>query len=1317
MGDDDLDFILPTTISVIASSSSGITSTTSTAVPSGSVTVSSSITGTYSFEIATTSSTVKSTSMSITFLVPKLVLTLSVTPALSSTPFNIDVNLKDNANSNVLTGSGTLTVSLVIACSSTSASTCSGLVTDTPLSTVELTSGHGTISSIKILSSGKFDLSATYSTWTSIPATTNEITNLIKSLVFNIPSSPIYTYENFDISVTITGEDNHDFILSCTLILSDNSIDKFNGKKDLVSNLALRTYLDMYYTGDGTFTIRGDIIEYPFSNTVSYTIIASVIEMIITDTPTDSLIAFTVTARTKHTLEGALITLNGPFTISLALVASGTGQSGSVWTCVSTQDTNSGEATFSNLQIKSSGSFYIIASSPGFANRQSDVFTITNYVKTIIASSTVTSSNLLISITINYLLKGDDDLNYILPTTVSVVATPSTGIISTTSTIVPSGSVTASSLNDGTYSLEVATTSNSVKSASISVDFLAPYLLVTLSQTPSLSTTIFDINVEIKNNVNIELFANSATLTVNLVIACSITSTCSGLVTSPPLSTLVLTSEKGTLSSVKILSSGKFDISATYSTWITTPATTNEITNLISFLIFTVPSSPIYTYDNFDITVTIKGEDNNNFILSCTLTLSDNSVDKFQGTKVLTSSEAVKTFSSMHYTGDGAFTIRCDITDNSLYNTVAVTITASIIELTFIDTPSDSSIAFTVTSQTKQTLGGTLITSNSPLTIALALVTSGTGQSGSVWTYTSTQDTFLGEAIFRSLNIKSSGNFYIVASSPGFAYSASSIFTITNHVKTIIANSYVTSIDIFTPITITYSLKGDDDQDFLLLTTVSIVASPQTGILSTTSSVVPSDSVTLSSSVPGTYSFEIVTTSNSIKSTSMSITFLVPNIVLTLSVTPALSSTPFDIYVNLKNNANNAILSNSGILSVNLVIECSSTSICSGLVTNTPLSTIELTSGYGTISSIRILSSGKFDLSATYFTWTSTHAITNEITNLISALVFAIPPSPIYTYDNFDITVTVTGEDNRDFILQCTITLSDNSVDKFQGTKVSVSNSATNFFSNMYYTGDGTFTIRGDITEFPFYNTASVTITASVIELTFTNTVISTYPTDSLVAFIITANIKKTLGGTIITSNSPFTIALALIASGTGQSGSVWTYASAQDTSSGETIFSNLQIKSSGSFYIVASSPGFANRQSDVFTITNHVKTITASSTITSVDIFTPFIITYSLKGDDDLDFLLSTTVSVVASSSLGIISTTSTVVPNGSVTVTSSIPDTYSFEIATTSSNIKSASISITFLVPKLVLTLSVVPALSSTPFDIVVNLKNNANTAILLY
>lgn len=398
-----------------------------------------------------------------------------------------------------------------------------------------------------------------------------------------------------------------------------------------------------------------------------------------------------------------------------------------------------------------------------------------------------------------------------------------------------------------------------------------------------------------------------------------------------------------------------------------------------------------------------------------------------------------------------------------------------------------------MTAKAREISEGTILTENGPFVITLILKTSGSGQSGSVWNYEDAKSTTAGEAVFSGLYIKSSGSFYISASSSGFVTSQSITFTITNHVKEITTTPPSATSDLYTSITISYGLIGDDDNDFILSTTVSVSASPTTGILLTTSTSVPSGSVTLSSTTVGTYSFQIATTSSSIKSTAIPVEFLKPNIVLTLDSSPTLSSQLFTIKVDVNNNANNAILTGAAGFSVVFSMSCTASYTCSNsdAVLSPIVSSISIVSGKGSVSSIKILSSGRFTAQASYSTWTITPALTSDVTNLVKDISFSIPSS-IYSYFDFTVTISLTGEDDYGFILSCLLTLSDNSSGGLQGILTSEAATSSRTFSDLYYSKSGSFTITATVSTYTKSDSTGIIITPSVIVIDLSPTVIFT---------------------------------------------------------------------------------------------------------------------------------------------------------------------------------------------------------------------------------
>lgn len=154
------------------------------------------------------------------------------------------VKIKSADNSFVLIGAPSTTVNIALTCESTYV--CSGYVLNSAFSSLYVTSGTATSSSYKILSSGNFVFTASYSTWTSGSANTGTITNNIASCDLNVPN-PIYTYYYFTPSLTLKGEDSQLFLLATTVTISDVPSGKLQGTLSASNSGGTVTFTPMYY--------------------------------------------------------------------------------------------------------------------------------------------------------------------------------------------------------------------------------------------------------------------------------------------------------------------------------------------------------------------------------------------------------------------------------------------------------------------------------------------------------------------------------------------------------------------------------------------------------------------------------------------------------------------------------------------------------------------------------------------------------------------------------------------------------------------------------------------------------------------------------------------------------------------------------------------------------------------------------------------------------------------------------------------------------------------------------------------------------------
>jgi hypothetical protein len=99
----------------------------------------------------------------------------------------------------------------------------------------------------------------------------------------SLSAGPYYTFFNFDLSVTLTGEDGNNFLLTTSVTLSDDSSGHLIGSPLTYTNTnGLHTYSGFYYKMDGapwTLTVSSTTSPYVLDNTITMTVIKSVISV------------------------------------------------------------------------------------------------------------------------------------------------------------------------------------------------------------------------------------------------------------------------------------------------------------------------------------------------------------------------------------------------------------------------------------------------------------------------------------------------------------------------------------------------------------------------------------------------------------------------------------------------------------------------------------------------------------------------------------------------------------------------------------------------------------------------------------------------------------------------------------------------------------------------------------------------------------------------------------------------------------------------------------------------------------------------------
>lgn len=518
---------------------------------------------------------------------------------------------------------------------------------------------------------------------------------------------------------------------------------------------------------------------------------------------------------------------------------------------------------------------------------------------------------------------------------------------------------------------------------------------------------------------------------------CKSGETCSDNVYSPIGTVSVTTdaSSTGTASGLMILSSGIFEFSSTYESWGVTKYTTSSITNYVKSISKNVtPSSNYYTYFEFSVKVDLTGDDDAIFILSVTISISDTSGGTLSGDLSETVSTGTHTFSSLYYALDGDYDWSIYTNSGSVSLPHSITIQKSVIIMTIIESIDSSDDLFTVSISIKDTAEGTLESSYSH-SIVLSLVGQEDGttpQSGTIWTYSEPQSTSSGTLSFENLKILSSGTFIIKASSSGLEDAESIVYDVKNKVKTIKITTTYSDITTYMNFDVKVCLFGEDDKDFLLDATITLTADPDIGTTDPKSASSSCATFTVYTSIFSNIVFSATTNKDIEEVTCEDLTVVInkPKLKITFKsdgeeVFPKASSEIFGILVEVYDLSFTNVLTLADGIVIKLENACTSdeTISCSGLGLTSVIGDLTLSSGSVLLENTQILSSGVFIFTASKTDFISYEYETEFIENTVDGILIKLPEASFYTYFNYDIEITLTGEDGEDFLLQTEVTI------------------------------------------------------------------------------------------------------------------------------------------------------------------------------------------------------------------------------------------------------------------------------------------------------
>lgn len=334
--------------------------------------------------------------------------------------------------------------------------------------------------------------------------------------------------------------------------------------------------------------------------------------------------------------------------------------------------------------------------------------------------------------------------------------------------------------------------------------------------------------------------------------------------------------------------------------------------------------------------------------------------------------------------------------------------------------------------------------------ITISLTTAGT-LSGTL-----TLSTTSGQANFSGLRILSAGTFFISASSTSLiSVTTSTSVPIINYVYSMTITSSTLTPSVNFAFTLSFSLKGEDQNAFTGVCSLSLsestntIAGTLTGSISNGSGSLivyftTSGSKTVTGTCPSIDSSPAVTS-------TISLTALSLKLVISSFTAPSHSLTVFSVTVKVYDNALATIETLRGPYSLSLSISPTGT-ILGSLSTTTTAST-----GQGTFNSLRIISSNSFTLTVSATDMIS--ATTSQFTVENFAYTMELQSSTLTPSVNFgfDITATVKAEDGNLFAGACIVSLTITDSSLVGEVSKAIANSVS--IQTVYFTSLGSKTI------------------------------------------------------------------------------------------------------------------------------------------------------------------------------------------------------------------------------------------------------------------
>ena len=590
-----------------------------------------------------------------------------------------------------------------------------------------------------------------------------------------------------------------------------------------------------------------------------------------------------------------------------------------------------------------------------------------------------------------------------------------------------------------------------------------------------MSTDIFLITIGVYDNTGTYLENSVSQYTVIISLSSGVLS---------GISSMQSTNGIAEFSNLRILSDGYFTITATSVGIVSVTSSYLPITNFLYSITATASPSSVSTNFNTVITVSLKGEDNNPFNQTSTVTISQNN-DLVGALSDITSS-GTATF-TVYFTKSGSKSLT--ISSGSKTTSLSVNVLQNKIKIISISPLNVISIklltslnVFSLNIQVTDNPGVTLSSANGVYPILLTLSSSG------VLSGINSLSTTSGEVTFSNLRILSQGTFTIAASSNDLISDITQSLPIINYVYYVIIEAETLNPSINFYFTITVTIKGEDNKLFLSSSTISLSADNGNIILGNTSMATSTGSAILSIYFSSIGTKIITATCSGISNTT---TVIVVNEVLKINsiapivmyMQPSTSRDVFSINIGVYDSTSSVL---ETIQNYEITLALTNDGILFGITT------ILTNGGLAVFNGLRILSAGNLAIIASSGNIASIYSSSMIITNYVYTIDISSTNSSPSVNSIFTITVTLKGEDNNAFTGNSAITLSTSPINSglaFESSSLSTITTTTGIATfSIYFSSSGSKAIIAScnsITE-----TLSLNVLEQILKIISTNPIV-----------------------------------------------------------------------------------------------------------------------------------------------------------------------------------------------------------------------------------